>query len=212
MEKWLQEIYAYAYAYAYAYTYAKTLLALKGGEGSGNFGHAGRPGLVGGSASRSHMPNNTGKIVSENMWTAEKGGYLYHGTRMPDDFEYIHPDKDGVVYMTNDFDEAVGYAEGAALSADYGGTPRVVAAQVNSGKSIDVQAQIDDALENGVDFSDIFAEARNQGADFVYYYHPSNVGADDQFVVVVLNPGSTMGNVVSLGYDVVRKRNFIRPR
>jgi hypothetical protein len=38
----LEEIYAYAYGYLYA--------RIKGGEGSGNFGHAGRPGLVGGSA------------------------------------------------------------------------------------------------------------------------------------------------------------------
>lgn len=43
-EKWLQDI------YLYAYTYTKTILALKGGAGSGNFGHDGRPGEVGGSA------------------------------------------------------------------------------------------------------------------------------------------------------------------
>ena len=47
-EKWLQDIYLYAYSYTYAYT--KSMLALKGGEGSGNFGHAGRPGEIGGSA------------------------------------------------------------------------------------------------------------------------------------------------------------------
>ncbi len=49
MEKWLTEIYNWAYD--------KKAASLKGGEGSGNFGHAGRPGEVGGSA-----PSSAGVI------------------------------------------------------------------------------------------------------------------------------------------------------
>jgi len=53
----------YQYTYSYIYAYVKTLLALKGGDGSGNFGHAGRPGLVGGSAS-----SNGGVVVFGGGW------------------------------------------------------------------------------------------------------------------------------------------------
>ena len=40
------------YSYVYAFTYYNVMSALKGGAGSGHFGHAGRPGKVGGSAPR----------------------------------------------------------------------------------------------------------------------------------------------------------------
>ena len=97
-KKRLQEI--YIWAYAYAYSYAKTLLALKGGQGSGNFGHAGRPGLVGGSSS---------------------GGTFYHGTTS-EAAEYIKKNgleiskasrnsKKGKVYITSSKDNAAYWAE-----------------------------------------------------------------------------------------------------
>ncbi len=63
-EKWLQDIYLYAYSYTYAYT--KTMLALKGGEGSGNFGHAGRPGEVGGSGEGGRSGNKLESIDQLN--------------------------------------------------------------------------------------------------------------------------------------------------
>jgi len=97
-EKWLQDIYLYTYHYTYAYT--KAMLAMKGGAGSGNFGHAGRPGLVGGSSS---------------------GGTFYHGTTS-EAAEYIKQNglridkasrnsKKGKVYITSSIENAKYWAE-----------------------------------------------------------------------------------------------------
>ena len=41
------------------------IFVLNGGPGSGNFGHAGRPGKVGGSASSDESNGVNGKIVNE---------------------------------------------------------------------------------------------------------------------------------------------------
>jgi len=49
-------------------------LAMKGGEGSGNFGHAGRPGLVGGSAPEG-TPASPGPIEGEGQYPPEMTGY-----------------------------------------------------------------------------------------------------------------------------------------
>jgi hypothetical protein len=63
--------------------------AMKGGEGSGNFGHAGRPGEVGGSAAGGGIINNMinrlnskyGLDVKINMYSHEGSGTLATGRR-----------------------------------------------------------------------------------------------------------------------------------
>lgn len=201
----------YLYAFTYTYAYIKTLLAIKGGAGSGNFGHAGRPGLVGGSADGfnsdrtvNHAPGKAGDIVSKGRFHPERGGYLYHGTTMPNDEKYLIPDKDGVVYLTDDYKEAEGYANGVALSQNYGGTPRVVAINLTSGQMVNIQNEIDEAVSNGDDFTAIFNEMRSQGYDYAFYLHPSNFGADEQYVIVALNPDSTLGNITNMFTWVIR--------
>jgi hypothetical protein len=46
---------------------------------------------------------------------------------------------------------------------------------------------------NGGDFTDIFSDASNKGADYVVYTHPSFEGDKEQRVIVALNPGDTLG-------------------
>lgn len=86
-----QKVYDAAYKAAYK-RYLEYYTALKGGEGSGNFGHAGRPGLVGGSA-----PDGGGTFASiagtqkieinyttfPPSITLEEGVTLYHATSNP---------------------------------------------------------------------------------------------------------------------------------
>jgi len=195
-----QKIYDAAYKAAYKAAYEK-YTSIKGGAGSGNFGHAGRPGEVGGSSSGfntdnkvNHAPGTGGTIVSKNRFTPEAGGYMYHGTRMPDGQEYLIADSDGVVYLTDDYLEASGYAEGGALSSDYGGTPRVVAVSLAAGKIVNVQSEIDSAIQNGDDFTDIFSSARSSGADYAFYTHPSFIDDREQQIIVALNPDATIGS------------------
>jgi hypothetical protein len=181
----------------------------KGGEGSGNFGHVGRPGEVGGSA-----PGESGKFApmqytvpksarkmpdgSAADFTPEKGGWLFHGTRMPDDQEYLEGDANGVVYMTDDYGEAAGYASGIHLGGKGGGTERVLHVQMGVGKMANIDKEISTAvLEGGgeEDFGPIFDRARKQGYSYAYYTHPSNVdGSKEQRVIVVLNPGDLIGS------------------
>jgi hypothetical protein len=63
----------------------------------------------------------------------------------------------------------------------------------NPGNTINVQDEIDDAVMNGGDFTDIFSDASNKGADYVVYTHPSFEGDKEQRVIVALNPGDTLG-------------------
>ena len=55
------------------YTYAKSLLEIKGGEGSGNFGHAGRPGEVGGSGDGGSVPEKSEAIIKISKQLDERG-------------------------------------------------------------------------------------------------------------------------------------------
>lgn len=98
-EKMLQDI--YTYVYLYAYSYAKTMLALKGGEGSGNFGHAGRPGLVGGSSSG-------GVTVYHGTVDQFKDNIIKNGILSS---RASSVSKKGHVYATSDIESAKYWAE-----------------------------------------------------------------------------------------------------
>lgn len=101
---------------------------MKGGKGSGNFGHAGRPGLVGGSSDSSHsvslgVSRGTGTSNKQNIPDSVKSMRFFHATSNGDVGEdilkdgYIEPGKhdknysmtpaEGRVYLTSD-EETVG--------------------------------------------------------------------------------------------------------
>ena len=205
-----------------AFGFLKKYDAKKGGAGSGNFGHAGRPGEVGGSSGDGggdvheikEIPGDKGAVSPSGVaanWLPEKGGVLYHGTAMSDNEEYLTADKEGVVYLTNDFNEAKGYAEGGHLGGSSGGTPRVLEVGVASGKLANIQDGIDKAVEDGVDFKDVFDGARAQGYDFAYYEHPSFTEDGVQHVIVALNPGDQLGSN-NRGWNIVNNRRWARQR
>ena len=85
-----QKVYDVVYKEVYD-RYLK-LYSMKGGEGSGNFGHAGRPGLVGGSGdggggSLSSIAESQGLEVNSETFppsvTLSQGVTLYHATSNP---------------------------------------------------------------------------------------------------------------------------------
>lgn len=162
-----------------------------GGAGSGNFGHSGRPGEIGGSgggggggSSVDNAPDGTSATFSP-----EKGGTLFHGTRMPDDFKYIKADRDKVVYLTDSFGEAKEYAQGAHLGGGKGGgTQRVIRVKAMPGKMVNIDKDVADAIENGDDLGPIFAKARKAGALYAEYNHPTNIEGKikEQRVIVSL--------------------------
>lgn len=108
--------------------YMKTMLALKGGEGSGNFGHAGRPGLVGGSSATSY---NGGKP------------YLRYGSENSPMSDWGHA-------MFADYRE--GYFDGAGRLNQYQfipdpNDPRVVRSEILEDK---ILSTLQDWRENGI--------------------------------------------------------------
>lgn len=143
-------------------------------------------------------------------FTPEEGGVLFHGTSMPDDEAYLIPDKDGVIYLTDDYDEASSYAAGEHLGGHEGGTPRVVNISLSSGRMADIQAEIDSAIGNGDEFTEIFDAARDQGYDYAFYMHPSFHGDEYQRVVVDLNPGAHEGDIWN-GWNIETGRKWRRP-
>lgn len=147
----------------------------------------------------------------KSTWSPKKPGTLFHGTAAPDDIEYLDAGEDGVVFFTDDYDEAVAYAEGVHLGGASGGTPRVLEIDANTGKTVDIDAEVADEITNGDgNLKPIFDKARESGADYAIYYHPSNVGKETQKVIVALNPDATLGparrGFVAQTGDVWRQR------
>ena len=104
----------YDAAYKAAYDKYQELRSMKGGEGSGNFGHTGRPGEVCGSG-------EGGGSASGGGTSGECGGTFYHGTTS-EAAEYIKKNgleiskasrnsKKGKVYITSSKDNAAYWAE-----------------------------------------------------------------------------------------------------
>lgn len=145
------------------------------------------------------------------FWNPKTGGLLFHGTSVSNDIEYLKGDKDGVVYLTNDYKEAVGYAKGIHLGGSSGGDPRVLYVDVSSGKMIDIDEEIQEEVSEGTgDFGPIFDKARKAGADFAKYTHPSNAYPDrEQKVIVALNPGDQLGPNRN-GWDIGKNKKWRR--
>lgn len=149
----------------------------------------------------SGSPENVSKIPSgkpspdgvKAHWTSQEGGLLFHGTKIPDGEEYVEGDDDGVVYLTNDFLEAAGYAQGIHLGGGGSGISKVLYLSVGAGEMADVSDEVDEAVANGDEFSGIFDHARRRGLKYVTFKHPSNVGSGEQTAVVALDPGDTLG-------------------
>lgn len=142
-------------------------------------------------------------------WTPEGGGILFHGTSASNETEYLKGDKDGVVYLTDDYKEAVGYAKGIHLGGSSGGDARVLYLSVASGKTVDVDSETQEEVVEGTgDFGPIFKKARKAGADFATYTHPSNVYEDkEQKVIVALNPGDQLGPNRN-GWDIGKGKSW----
>lgn len=143
-------------------------------------------------------------------WNPDDGGLLFHGTNAPVDIEYLEKGSEGVVFLTDDFKEAERYAEGVHLGgSEAKDTPRVLYIDTIGGKTLNVDAEINKLVEDGEDdFSPVFDMARKQGADYVYFSHPSNYSGDrQQNIVVALNPGDTLGPARS-GWDLEKKTRF----
>jgi len=143
----------------------------------------------------------------------EKGGEMFHGTQASDDTLYLDGDQDGVVYLTDDYQEALGYAAGVHLGGgEGGGTPRVLRIGMTGGKMVDISAAIDEEVGETGDFGKIFDKARSEGADFAFYTHPSNVeGKDEQRVIVALKPSASLGPG-SDGWDARTGQRWRRKR
>lgn len=129
----------------------------------------------------------------KSNWSPEKGGTLFHGTGAPDDIEWLEPNDEGVVYLTDDYDEAAAYASGVHLGGADGGTLRVLGIGTTPGKMTNIDKDILSAIESGDDFKPIFDKARDAGFEFAEYEHPSNVGKASQRVIVALNPSASLG-------------------
>ena len=147
---------------------------------------------------------------TKSEWNPEDGGLLFHGTNAPTNIEYLEKGSEGVVFLTDDFKEAEQYAEGAHLGgSDAKDTKRVLYIDTIGGKTLNVDAEINQMVEDGEDdFTPIFDKAREQGADYVYFSHPSNYSDErQQNVVVALNPGDTIGPAKT-GWDLEKKLRF----
>jgi len=157
-----------------------------------------------------HPAPSTG---TQMTFTPEEGGYLFHGTRMGDTEEYPFADSDGVVFFTDDFLEAAGYAQGLHLGGRGNGTPRVMQAQLTPGKMADVSSAIDQEIfEGDGDLGLVFKAARDQGFDYAFYTHPTfSSENDEQRVIVALNPGDQVGSL-NTGWSVESGKLWHRPR
>lgn len=132
-------------------------------------------------------------------WRPDEGGELFHGTTNE---RLGNFGKQSEVYLTPNADEAAGYASGKHAPGETRGTPIVARTIAKPGKTIDITAEISDAMMND-DFDHLWldnriAKARTSGARYVTYDHPSFSGDGEQHVVVALHPAADV-RVVSGG-------------
>jgi hypothetical protein len=117
----------------------------------------------------------------------EAGGRLYHGSRDTGDF------KGGELYLVDHYDEAVGYAEGKALTG-HGpeSDAHVATVSLPRGKAVDINDEVNEAIMEGDDLEAAlatgFARARAAGALYATYTHPSFSSDREQNVTVLLDP------------------------
>lgn len=132
---------------------------IKGGAGSGNFGHSGRPGLVGGSSSDSMV-----------------GGTLYHGTSSPN-FAL----QDGLLYLARAKAEADIFGGNRTFAIDAKpGRSKNIADVVD-----EAVAEGDDVEEV---IRQQASQARAEGYRYLEFTHPSGGDGEDFVATVSLYP------------------------
>jgi hypothetical protein len=123
-------------------------------------------------------------------WSPRAGGLLFVGTTVQ---FYPHLRSQPVAYLTDDFDEATGYAEGRHdIGGGHAGTPVVRTIQAKPGRTVAIDREIaaamaDDAFDESF-LQQTFAAARQRGARYVVYDHPAFSRDAEQHVIVSLYP------------------------
>ena len=155
----------------------------------------GRPALAGShgesyvAPGRSRTGDGDGRDPAGGQATfkPEAGGRLYHGSRDAGAF------KGAELYLVDHYDEAVGYAEGKALTG-HGpeSAAHVAAVRLPRGRAVSVDDEVNDAITEGDDIEGArsagFARARAAGALYATYTHPSFDSEREQSVTVLLDP------------------------
>jgi hypothetical protein len=134
----------------------------------------------------------TGPDKKASTWTPESGGLLFHGTRTG-----FTRWRTGEAYLTDDYREAEGYAKGVLGTGGRGRMPMVRTIHARPGATVDANAEIAAAINEGIfdpsTLEDIVARAREAGARYVTYEHPSIVYPDrEQRVVIALHPNDDL--------------------
>jgi ADP-ribose pyrophosphatase YjhB (NUDIX family) len=151
------------------------------------------------------VPSPEGEMAH---FSPEKGGVLFHGTG----HEHLDLSKGGETYMALDYDETHAFATGEVVGTGgsmTGRSPNVARMIAKPGKTIDVSAELEDALfEGDRTESDVFNDAKKKGARYVTFNHPSNVGRLEFQVVVALHPKEDL--TVSKQWKIAaKKRNVL---
>lgn len=114
---------------------------------------------------------------------------LYHGTSAPP-FKAF---KKGMVFLTNSPQEAAAYALNDIIGGGRGkGKRRVLKVDAAEGYELDITPAVDEAIMEEPDFdawlTDMADEARNEGAHYLIFHHPSAFEDDEIRVTVSLLP------------------------
>lgn len=143
-------------------------------------------------------PNASDPSGKTASFTPEEGGMLYHGTAAPDDLEYFNDPVEGVVYMTDNYNQALGYGGKVHLGrGEVLGTPRVMEMLLAPGRMVNVQAAIEDSLDSSDDFKEVWDQVRRMGAEYAFFTHPNSYDDGEHNVIVAVNPSATIGSAWS---------------
>lgn len=121
----------------------------------------------------------TDDVTRQIVKQPEAGKTFYRGV----DGDFL--DKE-FTFWTDRKDQAQAYAEGAALT-NTGKNPKVLEKVMKDGKGKNIETEILEALEEGLDFDEVAKEIMvREDLDWVEYMHPSTKG-EDHLVRVVRN-------------------------
>jgi hypothetical protein len=116
---------------------------------------------------------------------------LYHGTSS-EDLVHSYRFKPNDIYLTDDYDNAIGFAEGKHLGGAHGRNKFVLTIMARRGKIYRGEEDVDKiVMEEHDDFDeleDLMDWARHSGYSYVTFNHPSFDGDENIFVVVSLHP------------------------
>ena len=116
---------------------------------------------------------------------------LYHGTSSEELVRtYNFKPKD--IYLTDDYDNAIGFAMGKHFGGAHGKNKYVLTVMAKTGKiydgNSDVQQIIMEEHEDFREMEDLMDWARSNNYSYVTFYHPSFESDKEIFVVVSLYP------------------------